>query len=124
MAALKTIPALAFPQEDEDFDFMKKRGFRSWISRDNTEIYQGQVDFRDRPDGRGVLITPGDSLEICYFDEGLRHGPFLEINNLGETKQGTRYWGCLHRTVTVTQADGGTVKFLWNNGEFVRSKTV
>ena len=74
---------------------------------------------KGRPEGRGVIISPGDTLELSYFVGGLRHGPFIEINTMGEIKMGCRLSGQCHGTVIVAQLDGTAEHFIWKNGDLI-----
>ena len=42
-------------------------------------MYEGEVDSKGRPDGRGIALYPNGSLYVGYFARGRRSGKGLLI---------------------------------------------
>ena len=46
-------------------------------------MYHGEVDRDDRPEGRGIMLSPAGEFYEGYFKEGKKHGRGRQITEDG-----------------------------------------
>ena len=93
MKKLKAYGKLSFGGEpDDESESELNRTFKTWKRIEEAGHfwdYQGQQDKKTgAPDGKCIIIEPGQHMTVARFKKGIVHGHFIKIDRMGHLEEG------------------------------------